>query len=62
MRVTRREVTWEAGSSWWRLAERFLGDGFRWPELVAANPGVCPVDVPVGAVLRVPGVSVVDPL
>lgn len=62
MRVMRREVTWEDGATWWWLAERYLGDGGRWTELVAANPGVCPVDVPVGTVLRVPGPGVVEPL
>ncbi|NLD76322.1 MAG: LysM peptidoglycan-binding domain-containing protein [Acidimicrobiales bacterium] len=35
-----RAVTVRAGDTLYRIAERELGDGTRWPELAAANPAV----------------------
>ena len=42
--------TYEAqrGDTWWSLGERFLDDGMRWGEIVAANSGVT---MPDGAVI-----------
>jgi len=50
----RREVVWDESMTWWRLAERYLGDGALWPAVWRANAHVCPVDVLVGAVLVIP--------
>lgn len=52
--VARREVVWDETMTWWRLAERYLGDGSLWPRVWRANVHVCPVDVPVGTVLVIP--------
>lgn len=35
-------VTVPAGSSLWQLAQRYLGDGRRWPEIEQANPQLRP--------------------
>lgn len=42
------------GDSLWKIAERVLGDGERWREIVAANPGLDPDRIAVGARLRLP--------
>ena len=38
--LQRRQV--QDGESWWRLAQRYLGNGSRWPELLRVNPGINP--------------------
>jgi nucleoid-associated protein YgaU len=35
--LQRKQV--RTGESWWRLAQQYLGDGARWPELMRVNPG-----------------------
>ena len=35
-----RTVTMQRGDSLWKLAKQNLGRGSRWPELLAANPGI----------------------
>lgn len=52
--MTRREVVWNSSLTWWELAHRYLDDGYKWPLLCAANPDVCPVDVPEGTIISVP--------
>lgn len=44
------------GDTLWALAKKHLGSGARYPEIVAANPGVIidPNNVPVGTVIRIP--------
>jgi hypothetical protein len=32
-------VETEEGDSLWSVAQKFLGSGSRWPELVSSNPG-----------------------
>lgn len=32
-------VETEDGDSLWSVAQKFLGNGSRWPELVSSNPG-----------------------
>ena len=41
------------GDSWWLLAQRYLGSGSRYPELIAANPKVASLE---------PGISVAIPV
>lgn len=43
----------QPGDSWWSLAERFYGDGFRYPAIEAANPTVTGLDY--GQWVVVPG-------
>ena len=48
-------VTLQPGDSLWKLAEENLGRGSRWPELLAANPGlVDPSRIPAGTQIVVP--------
>lgn len=48
-------VTVKDGDTLWALAEEFLGDGERWPDIAAVNPGLSdPDQIEVGWVLRVP--------
>lgn len=44
------------GDTLWALAKKHLGSGARYPEIVAANPGVIidPNNVPVGTVIQIP--------
>jgi LysM repeat protein len=48
----------QRGDSWWKLAERYLGDGTRWQELRALNPATSqPIELlRQGSVVLVPGV------
>jgi nucleoid-associated protein YgaU len=43
-----------AGDSLWRIAARSLGDGERWREIVALNPGLDPDRLTVGTRLALP--------
>lgn len=38
----------------WNLAEHYLGEGSRWKEIAAANPGIDPDRIDVGQRLRIP--------
>lgn len=53
---TRTHVV-RAGETLWILADRYLGNGNRWREILRLNASVIrgPQDVPVGATLRIPG-------
>lgn len=51
---TRETVRVQPGDSLWSLAKRILGQGSRWPELLAANPNVSdPLHLSVGSELSV---------
>ena len=56
------EIRAQRGDSWWKLAERYLGDGGRWHELRALNPAVYgPIELlRQGSVVLVPGASSVN--
>lgn len=51
-----RLVTVVAGDSLWTLAQRWLGDGHRWPQIAAANPELIsdPDQIEIGWVLKIP--------
>lgn len=49
---TPNTYTVKSGDTLWSLAEKFLGDGNRWPEIVGKNPSVFPL--PIGAELTFP--------
>lgn len=51
-----RLVTVAAGDSLWTLAQTWLGDGERWPEIAAANTDLIgdPDEIEIGWVLKVP--------
>ncbi|WP_173932426.1 5'-nucleotidase C-terminal domain-containing protein [Chelativorans sp. Marseille-P2723] len=42
------------GDTYWKLAERYLGDGRQWRRLAEANPQFTPGRLPVGAELLIP--------
>jgi len=52
----RREKV-QPGDSWWKFADRYLGQGSRWEELVCVNPGLSrdPGKLPAGIHVFVPG-------
>lgn len=45
------------GDNLWKIAERVLGNGERWREIVAANPGLDADRIAVGARLRLPAAA-----
>ena len=44
----------ERGEWLWNLADQYLGDGSRWKEIAAANPGINPDRIDVGQRLVIP--------
>lgn len=46
--------TVKRGDSLWKIAERHYGNGQRWPDIVAANPGLVPERLPVGKTIILP--------
>jgi len=38
----------------WSIATRYLGGGKRWPEIVAANPGLDPKKLRIGQTIKIP--------
>jgi len=51
-----RPLRVQRGESWWKLAERYLGTGARWPELRSLNPGTNgpPESLLLGSTILVP--------
>lgn len=46
--------TVQKGDSLWKIAERHYGSGQRWPDIIAANPGLVPEKLPVGKAIVLP--------
>ena len=46
--------TIQKNDSLWKIAERHYGSGQRWPDIVAANPGLEPTKMPVGKTIVLP--------
>lgn len=46
--------TIQKGDSLWKIAERHYGNGQRWQDIVAANPGLVPEKLPVGKTIVLP--------
>ncbi len=49
-----RSYVVKRGDTFWRIAQRQLGDGRRWPLIKKANPGINPKRLKRGTVLRIP--------
>ena len=50
-----RSIQVQRGDSWWKLAQRYLGSGARWPELRTLNPTSQPAEyLRQGSFVRVP--------
>jgi nucleoid-associated protein YgaU len=46
--------TVQKGDTLWSIAQRFLGDGQRWREIVDVNPGLEPAKLKIGQVILLP--------
>jgi 5'-nucleotidase / UDP-sugar diphosphatase len=46
--------TIQKNDSLWKIAEQHYGSGQRWPDIVAANPGLEPKKLPVGKTIVLP--------
>jgi LysM repeat protein len=46
--------TVKAGDTLWALASRYLGSGYRWPEIQKLNGGIDPRKLQLGMVLKIP--------
>jgi nucleoid-associated protein YgaU len=58
-----RSIVVKAGDSLWRLAQTLLGDGHRWKEIAATNPGISnPKHIVPGMTLNVAGSVPVAPV
>ena len=49
-----RPYTVQKGDTYWRIATKMLGNGQRWKEIEALNPGVDRNELKVGQVIRIP--------
>ena len=50
------------GESFWEIAQRTLGNGHRWSEILRLNPGIDPARrIPPGTLLQVPPDARVEP-
>ena len=47
----------QKGDTLYGIAQRWLGDGNRWREIAAANPGITPGNLQPGQTLRLPDAS-----
>ena len=46
--------TIKKGDTLWSIAKKYLGDGQRWRDIVAANPGLAPAKLRVGQKINLP--------
>lgn len=52
--MAQTSYTIQKGDSLWKIAERHYGNGQRWPDIVAANPGLEPTKLYVGKTIILP--------